>query len=78
MYSVIFFQFFKRERGGVEPDRKAMYFVCAGMAQEQADLLVSRWGCLQYRYYFQLCSPFILTLISLQDIVMSNLTSMGI
>nr|AGT29868.1 caspase3c [Eriocheir sinensis] len=35
-------QFFKRERGGVEPDRKAMYFVCAGMAQEQADVLISR------------------------------------
>lgn len=36
-------QFFKRESGGVEPDRKAMYCVCAGMAQEQADhLLASR------------------------------------
>uniref|UniRef100_A0A0P4W2B3 Caspase family p20 domain-containing protein n=2 Tax=Scylla olivacea TaxID=85551 RepID=A0A0P4W2B3_SCYOL len=42
-------QFFKREIGGVEPDRKAMYCVCAGMAQEQTDhLLATRledWCC---------------------------------
>ena len=38
---MLIFQFFKREIGGVEPDRKAMYCVCAGMAQEQTDHLLA-------------------------------------